>query len=376
MSDFFAVRYCMMSHAFGFHEYKTKGKYKMKKIIALLLAVMLVLSLVACASKTEPAEPETSQGDTQSDVPANAEPEEEPADDKVKVMIVAKKMADPFCTWLMNMAEKSFQEDYPEVEYTIVDQAGDPANTEIFLDQALLDGYDAVLLQKVSGSQDTDELFQRFAEQGLRTVIVNNEADDGVTCSAFAPEYEMGKMVAEYACTVLPENAKVCILKSTPSLFSSEQRALGFEDVLAAERPDVEILDTKNVEGWDKALAITVTSDWCQKYEQIDAILSCNDGMVLGAIEACKADGRNVEEMLFFGIDGLADGCLSIEAGEETASVLQDAALMAREGVRLTMEVIADPDMEATKSEIAPILITNENVAEMLQMHRENGVLK
>lgn len=348
----------------------------MKKIIALFLAVLMVFSLVACASKTVSTEPEASKDETQDSAPAEVGAEDEAADDKVKVMIIAKKMADPFCTWLMNMAEKTFQEDYPEVEYTIVDQAGDPANTETFLDQALLDGYDAVLLQKVSGSQDTDELFQRFAEQGLRTVIMNNEVDDGSTCSVFAPEYEMGKMLAEYACTVLPENAKVCILKATPSLFSSEQRAAAFEDVLGAERPDVEILDTKNVEGWDKALAITVAGDWYQRYEQIDAILSCNDGMVLGAIEACKADGRDVESMMFFGIDGLADGCLSIEAGEETASVLQDAAAMAREGVRLTMELVSNPDMEATKSEIAPILITNDNVEEMLEMHRENGVLK
>lgn len=354
----------------------------MKKILAVLLAVLMVFGLVACASNTEftQSEPSAQQETPIQEVkePSEEAPSTDETEDdgKIKIMIMAKKMADPFCTWLMSMTEKTLKENYPDVEYTIVDQAGDPANTEIFYDQALLDGYDAVLLQKVSGSQNTDDLLQRFAEQGLRTVLMNNDVNDGVSSTAFAPEYTMGEMLAKYACTILPENAKICILKATPSLFSSEQRALAFTDVLASERPDVEILDIQNVNDWDKALAITVVGDWCQRFEQIDAVLSCSDGMVLGAIEACKADGRDVQEMMFFGIDGLADGCLSIEAGEETASILQDATAMAQEGVRLVMELVSNPDMETAKAEITPILITVDNVEEMLQMHRDNGVIQ
>lgn len=353
----------------------------MKKIIALLLVLVMVLAMGACAKTEAPAEtpaekPAETPAEKPAEEPAETPAEEPAADEPVKIMVMAKKLADPFCTWLMNMTKATFEEQYPDVEFTIVDQNGDPSLTESFFDQALLEGYDACLVQKVSGSQDTDALFQKFAAEGLRTVIMNNEVDDGTTSSVFAAEYAMGEMVATYACEQLPENAKVCIIKSTPSLFSSEQRALGFTDVLAANRPDVEILDIKNVEGWDKAIAINVASDWCQRFDQIDAILSCNDGMVLGAIEACKADGRDVQTMQFYGIDGLADGCLSIEAGEQTASVLQDAAAMAREGVRLVMEVVENPDMEPTKFEITTLLITPENIADMLQMHRDNGVIK
>ena len=353
----------------------------MKKIIALLLAVVMVFALAACAAK-EPA-PKTEEAPKAEEAPAKEEApkaEETPAVEETvaapKVMIIAKKLADPYCTWLMSMCEKYMQEEWPEAEYVILDQEGDPANTESFYDQAMLDNYDVVILQKVSGSQDTDALLQSYAEQGLRSVVINNEVSDGVSCNVIYPEYGMGTLVAQQAAKNLPENAKVCILKSTPSLFSSEQRAQAYIDMIEKDRTDIEILDIQNCEGWNKDIAINVMSDWCQRFDQIDAVLSANDGMVLGAIEAAKADGRDVQAMQFYGIDGLADGCLSIEAGEETASVLQDAAAMAKTGVELAMKLYADPKMEAVKVELDPVLITDENIGEFIAMHKSTGVIK
>jgi len=165
------------------------------------------------------------------------------------------------------------------------------------------------------------------------------------------------------------------MIKSTPSLFSSEERAKGYLEALKS-RPDVTILDTQNVEGWNKDIAINVMSDWCQRFDQIDGILSMNDGMCLGAIEAAKADNRNVKDMKFFGIDGLADGCLSIKAGELNATVLQDAAAMAKSAVELAMKLAKDPDMQPEKIQLVPVLITEENIDQYIQMHKDNGVIK
>lgn len=297
------------------------------------------------------------------------------AEDPIKVLVLAKKLSDPYCTWLMSMTEKYLKEDHPEVEFTILDQNGDPANTESFYDLAIMEGYDVVILQKVSGSQDTDALLQSYAEQGLRTVVINNAVDDGVSCSVFYPEYTMGNMAGQYAAEHLPENAKICIIKSTPSLFSSEERTKGYLDALA-DRPDVEILDTQNCEGWNKDIAITIMSDWCQRFDQIDGVLSANDGMNLGCIEAAKADNRDVQSMFFSGIDGLADGCLSIQAGELKVSVLQDANAMAKGGIEMALKLVANPDMEVEKMELVPELITPDNVEEYIELHRSTGVIK
>jgi len=350
-------------------------KNTLRKFLSLALALIMVLGLAACGGDkgTDTPKEDTKKEETKKEETKADDAEETAAP---KVMIIAKKLADPYSTWLMSMCEKYMQEEWPEAEYVVLDQEGDPANTESFYDQAILDNYDVVILQKVSGSQDTDALLQSYAEQGLRSVVINNEVTDGVSNNVIYPEYGMGTMVAQEAAKNLPQNAKVCILKSTPSLFSSEQRAQAYLDMIEKDRPDVEILDIQNCEGWSKDIAINVMSDWCQRFDQIDAVLSANDGMVLGAIEAAKADGRDVQAMQFYGIDGLADGCLSIEAGEQTASVLQDAAAMAKTGVDLAKQLYADPDMEAVKVELEPVLITGENIADFIAMHKSTGVIK
>lgn len=361
----------------------------MKKSLALVLCIALLACCFA-ACKAEPkqpaaANPQPSTPNSEQPAPApeapdaadsDAAPDDTTPTEAPKIMLIAKNLADPYSTWLMSMCEKYMDENWPEAEYVVFDQQADPANTESLYDQAVLEGYDLVVLQKVSGSQDTDALLQDFAAQGVRSVVINNEVSDGVSLNVIYPEYEMGSMVAAYAAKNLPENAKVCILKSTPSLFSSEERAQAYIDMIEKDRPDVEILDIQNCEGWSKDTAINVMSDWCQRFDQIDAVLSANDGMVLGAIEAAKADGRDVQAMQFYGIDGLADGCLSIEAGEETGSVLQDAGEMAKTAVELAQQLYNDPEMEAVKIELEPVLITAENISEFIEMHRSTGVIK
>lgn len=295
---------------------------------------------------------------------------------ELKIMLVAKNLADPYSSWLMTMAEKTMEEDYPEIKYKLLDQQSDPANTQQIIDQAIVEEYDSMVLQKVSGSQNTDSIFQDAADRGLYIAIINNTVDDGVTSSAFAPEYEMGFMVGEVAAKNLPENAKVVVLMSTPSLFSSEERRRGYQDALFNERPDVTILDEANIEGWKKDLAISKMEDWCQRFPEIDGVISMNDGMALGAIEAAKANQRDLSKMQFYGIDGLADGCLSIEADELTATVLQDAAAMAKAGVELAVKIAKGELTEPEKVEIVPVLITKDNVEEFIEMHRKNGLIK
>ena len=46
----------------------------MKKIIAMLLALVMVLGLAACATKTEPAQPEETTPAETTDTPAAEEP--------------------------------------------------------------------------------------------------------------------------------------------------------------------------------------------------------------------------------------------------------------------------------------------------------------
>ena len=100
-----------------------------------------------------------------------------------------------------------------------------------------------------------------------------------------------------------------------------------------------------------------------------------NDTMALAGLDALKNAGYDISNVYSCGIDGLADGCLSIQNGELTASVLQNADVMSEEGVRLLMEMI-NGNIDHDEYIVDGVLITADNVEEMIDMHRANGIIK
>ena len=100
-----------------------------------------------------------------------------------------------------------------------------------------------------------------------------------------------------------------------------------------------------------------------------------NDAMAIGAYEAAK-DAGVADDILFFGVDGLADAAVSLDNGEITATALQDAQVMAQEAARIANEVLTGQNTEGyEKVQIPVTLITKDNVAEFIQRYTENGML-
>lgn len=297
---------------------------------------------------------------------------------KIKVFVTAKNMADPFHSWLCNSTTKALEEKYQDVEYKVVDLMADPANTQSIFDQCEVEGYNALILDKVSNSQDTDQWAQAFKEKGISVVITNNcDIKDGVSSSSGASHYLLGHAAGEAAAAGLSQNAKCLAILSTPGDSASEDRWKGYQDALKeAGRDDVEILDVKNNETWAKEKAMKIMEDWLQIYPEIDAVLAMNDGMALGCVEACKADGKDVQTMQFYGIDGLADSCMSIADGEMTASVLQDAADMGANAARLAVDMAEGKITEPEEYLIQPIIVDSENVSDIIEMHKANGFIQ
>ncbi len=294
----------------------------------------------------------------------------------VKIMISAKNMADPFYSWLCNSTVEALKKARPDAQYRVYDLMGDPANTQQLIDQCLLEDFDALIFDKVNHAQNTDQMLQEAHAQGLFTVITNfSGSKDGVSSSSGASNYLLGHDVGVKAAELLPKNAKICVIMSSPGDTGSEDRWRGYQDALKeAGRSDLTILDVKNNDGWAKEKAMRIMDDWLQIYPEIDGILAMNDGMALGCIEASKADGRDLSKMQFYGIDGLGDACISIEAGELTASVLQDAMDMGSNAIRIALGMI-DGSIKTEEYFIKPIIITKDNVQDIIAIHKANGAL-
>ena len=295
----------------------------------------------------------------------------------LKILISSKNMADPFHSWLCNSTVTALTSKYPKAEYTIVDLMADPANTQALIDQAVLEGYNGLVLDKVSVEQNTDDMLKAAKEEGVYTAITNaSGTGGGISSTSGAAQYDLGYTVGLRAAEGLPQNAKICVILSTPGDPGSEGRWQGYQDALKEKgRTDIQVLDVKNNDNWAKEKAMRIMDDWLQIYPEIDAVLGMNDGMVLGCIESCKADGRDVQKMQFYGIDGLGDACLSIQSGELTASVLQDAEDMGGNAIRMVVGMIKGEINPPEDYLITPVVIDSSNLEKYIAIHKANGAL-
>ena len=77
--------------------------------------------------------------------------------------------------------------------------------------------------------------------------------------------------------------------------------------------------DTAN---WTTEEALSKVETWLQTGTQIDAVVSQNDSMALGALKAVEDAGMDIP---CFGLDAVDDALASIKAGRLAGTVSQDA---------------------------------------------------
>jgi len=174
--------------------------------------------------------------------------------------------------------------------------------------------------------------------------------------------YDAGKIQGEYLVETLPENAKIIYFTGQPNDQQYIDRKAGLMDKLA-ERPDVQILAEYNVEN-RKDLGMSTAEDCLQAFESFDAIICQNDDSALGAVEALKSANR-LEGIITVGIDGSDSALVSVEAGELTMTVLQDAKAQAKAGAEVFAKIRDGVDPATIDDIFVPFaVITKDNVSD------------
>ena len=86
---------------------------------------------------------------------------------------------------------------------------------------------------------------------------------------------------------------------------------------------------------WDAAMAKDKVDAWLSssKANDIEVIISNNDGMALGALEATKAHGKKLP---IFGVDALPEALQLIKKGELAGTVLNDGVNQGKAVVQLS----------------------------------------
>ena len=104
----------------------------------------------------------------------------------------------------------------------------------------------------------------------------------------------------------------------------------------------VKILERKTA-NWSRAEALDVMQNWLSRHRGgIQGIIAQNDEMALGAIEAIKSAGLNVNSFSIAGIDGVTDALVAVRRGE-MASILQDARAQMQASIDIALRAVLGP---------------------------------
>ena len=293
------------------------------------------------------------------------------ADAKYRIAYLARSQRDSFAAWLANSIVKEAQ-NYPDITLTVFDGQSKNEIMQSLIENAVQNKFDLTIIQPNDPPIQLDPV-QDAIKEGMKFVVTNPKFDDDSIPYVDANPYQQGGENAKLGLKQIPQNAQVVVLMGPPGNPHSEGRRTAWQKEFFDKRPDVKILDQQTA-SWNKDEAMRHTEDWIQAHPQIDAVISMNDNMAAGAIEAIKAGGGKIHPLVY-GVDGTAEACLLIKDGAMTSTTLQNANELAVRSVKMAHDILTGgkPD---THQMIQAKLYTKDNVDECIDLHKSTGDIK
>lgn len=292
--------------------------------------------------------------------------------DNYRVAYIARAQADSFAAWLANEI-KAEAANYKDLSLDVFDGQADDEVENKMIENAIANRYDAIIIQANNADAQLPYI-QQSIDAGIVTVTTNPRVEglNGGN-SIDANPYEQGAVVARFALEQIPKDAKVVVLNGPAGNFHSTARRDAWQKEFLDKRSDVKVV-AEDIGNWNKDEALRLMEDWSLAHPKIDAIISMNDNMAAGALEAVKSKS-SFADIQSYGVDGTPEAVLLIEAGTMTATSLQNARELAQLNIKAVHDLLTGVETEINK-DISNPLITKKEAPEYVEMYREVGLIK
>ena len=194
-------------------------------------------------------------------------------------------------------------------------------------------GVDAIIVNPV----DTDATVAMSAAAdaaGIPLVYVNRQpvnVDALPAKQAFvaSDERESGTLETKEVCRLLKEagktEANIVVMMGELSNQAARQRTQDVHDVIAT--PDCSFMKIveEQTANWQRTTGTDLMANWLSAGVKFDAVVSNNDEMAIGAIQAMKSAGIPMDSVIVAGIDATQDALSAMQAGDLDVTVYQNA---------------------------------------------------
>ena len=163
-------------------------------------------------------------------------------------------------------------------------------------------------------------------------------------------EAEAGMLGATEACRLLkaagkPE-ARAYIMMGDLAHTAALQRTQAVRDVLATPECSFLTVNDEQQAGWLRTTALDLMTNWLTAGDTFDVVFANNDEMAIGATQAMKAAGVDMQDVIVVGVDATQDGLAAMRAGDLDVTVFQNATAQAAGAVDSALALARGEDVD------------------------------
>lgn len=331
----------------------------MKKLLSLLLVSVMVLSMAACGSSKEPAaESSASTAESSESAVESSEAAVEESGEVPYIGVTIFNYANNFVGYIRNGIDFYMAEQYPDVEYLMVDGENNQATQTERIDTMISKGVNVLAVNLVDPSA-ADTIIAKAKEADLPVVFFNKKPSDEALASydkcwfVGLDSVNEGKLQAEMVAEAWTNDQEKWDVNGDGVLnyvylmgelghSDSGDRETGFMDEIVAQGTPVKELARENA-NWNTTMAKETMETWIAKYgTEIELVVSQNDAMALGAVEALKGNGLITDDSIVpvIGINALPEVAELIKNGTMLGSVLTSTYDSARAIVDMCVNAV------------------------------------
>ena len=258
-----------------------------------------------------------------------------------KIGVTMSAFDDNFFTVLRNGMGK-YAESQKDISLQFEDAQGDVGKQLNQIQNFIAQKVDAIIVNAVD-TDATPKMTKLATSAGIPLVYVNRMPADKSLPAKVAyvgsNEVDSGTLEMKEVCKLMGGKGNILVMMGELSNQAARQRTQDVEDVIATpECSGIKILDKRTAK-WQRTEGNDLMTNWISAGLKFDAVVSNNDEMALGAIQALKAS-KMLDKTIVAGVDATQDALASMKAGELKVTVFQNAAGQGQGAVDTAMKII------------------------------------
>ena len=237
------------------------------------------------------------------------------AESTITIAVFTKNTTNPAYSAFRLAADQIGQLTGVQIRHFVPKQPDNVDEQKAEVEEVLKSRPDAVVFIPVDDVAMVESV-KKLNDAEIPVVLASNPLPGRFVSYIGANDYDIGYREARYLFNHLGAKGKIVILEGIAGAPTNRERLHGYKQALS-EAPGIEVLASAPG-NYQQTDGKRVMAGFLKDYPEIDALLSANDSMALGALEAMKEAGRSMTVM---GINGILPAVKEIESGNMLATV-------------------------------------------------------